>query len=198
MVAGLIAVAFVNLYLVPTFKVAHSTDRTLRSFFDGLRFVKEHQPVILGGLTVDMLMVGFGSVMVLLPIYAIDVLQVGAESLGIMRAAPALGSISVGLILASRPPMRKAGQRLFIALTVFAVSILFFAISNSYWLSLLALFVYGASDMISMNLRMAMVHRATPDYLRGRVSAVNMLFIQTSNEAGDFEVDHLPQCLDLL
>jgi len=184
-IASLIAIAFVNLYLVPTFKVAHSTDRTLRSFFDGLRFVK-NQPVILGGLTVDMLMVGFGSVMVLLPIYAIDVLQVGAESLGIMRAAPALGSISVGLILASRPPMRQAGQRLFIALTVFALSILVFAISNSYWLSLLALFVYGASDMISMNLRLAMVHRATPDHLRGRVSAVNMLFIQTSNEAGDF------------
>jgi predicted MFS family arabinose efflux permease len=133
-----------------------------------------------------MLMVGFGSVMVLLPIYAIDVLEVDAEALGFMRSAPAVGSILIGVLLASRPPMQRAGKRLFMALCVFAISIFGFAVSEIFWLSLIFLFLYGASDMVSMNLRLAMVHRATPDHLRGRVSAVNMLFIQTSNEAGDF------------
>ncbi len=184
-IAAVILVAIAGYSVIPTFRITHTTDRTLKSFFDGLRFVK-NQPVILGGITVDMLMVGFGSVLVLLPIFAIDVLKVGAESLGVLRAMPALGSITVGLILASRPPMERAGQKLFIALCIFVVSILGFAVSEIYWLSLIFLFLYGASDMISMNIRSAMVHRATPEHLRGRVSAVNMLFIQTSNEAGDF------------
>ncbi|RZO80580.1 MAG: MFS transporter [Litorivicinaceae bacterium] len=184
-IAGIILFALLGYALIPTFRVTHTTSRTLRSFFDGMRFVK-NQSIILGGLTVDMLMVGFGSVLVLLPIYAIDVLNVGAESLGVLRSMPALGSILVGVILASRPPMQGAGKKLFIALCLFVGSILGFAVSNVYWLSLIALFFYGASDMVSMNIRSAMVHRATPEHLRGRVSAVNMLFIQTSNEAGDF------------
>ncbi len=185
-IAGFLALALLGYSAIPVFRVVHLQGRTLKSFMAGLHYVWSH-PVLLGGLSVDVLMVGLGSVFVLLPIYAVDVLQVGPELLGVLRAAPAVGSISVGLWIASRPTeLTDVGRKLFWALLIFALSILVFAFSSHWWLSLVALFVYGASDMISVNIRSAMVHRATPEALRGRVSAVNMLFIQTSNEAGDF------------
>lgn len=171
---------------IPVFRVTHLAGRTLQSFMAGLSYVWRH-PVLLGGLSVDVLMVGFGSVFVLLPIYAVDVLKVGPFELGLMRAAPAVGSILIGLWIASRRvQLTDVGTKLFWSLAVFSLSILIFAVSELWLLSLAALFIYGASDMVSVNIRSAMIHRATPESLRGRVSAVNMLFIQTSNEAGDF------------
>ena len=98
---------------------------------------------------------------------------------------PALGGVVIGLGLAALPPMRRSGLCLFLALIVFAASILVFSLSTVYWISLAALFVYGAADMISVNIRMTLIQLATPNHLRGRVSAVNSIFISSSNEMGD-------------
>lgn len=186
LISGFLVLALAGYALLPIFRVVHTEGRTLSALMAGMTYVWRH-PIVLGGLSVDVLMVGLGSVFVLLPIYAVDILQVGPEMLGLLRAAPAVGSISVGLWIASRSrELERVGRSLFWALLVFACSIVGFAISDSWWISLLMLVIYGASDMVSVNIRSAMVHRATPDALRGRVSAVNMLFIQTSNEAGDF------------
>ena len=124
--------------------------------------------------------------MALLPVYTIDVLKVGPETLGLLRAMPALGGVMMGLLMARLPPMRKAGKLLFMSLGIFAASVLAFALSSTLWISLAALWVYGASDMVSVNIRTTLIQMATPDELRGRVSAVNMLFIGVSNEMGDF------------
>ena len=125
-----------------------------------------------------------GSVMALLPVYATDVLQVG-DALGMLRGAPAFGGVIIGFTMAALPPMRRSGLCLFVALVVFSASIAVFAFSTIFWVSLLALCVYGAADMVSVNVRMPLIQLATPDHLRGRVSAVNSIFISSSNELGD-------------
>jgi MFS family permease len=121
-----------------------------------------------------------------LPVYAVDILQVGPEALGLMRAMPALGAALAGVTLARLPTMRNSGKLLFIALAIFGLSIIVFALSGNLWLSLAMLLVYGASDMVSVNVRMTIIQLATPDALRGRVNSVNTLFIATSNDLGDF------------
>ena len=136
-----------------------------------------------------------GSVVTLLPVYAADILDVGPESLGVLRGMPALGAVFVGLGLAALPPMRRSGFCLFAALVVFAVSILVFALSTTYWISLAALFVYGAADMVSVNIRMTLIQLATPNHLRGRVSAVNSIFISSSNEMGDIRAGSVASIL---
>jgi len=113
-------------------------------------------------------------------------LNVDEKMLGLMRAMPALGGVMMGILITKMPPMRQAGKLLFTALAIFSCSILIFAWSATLWISLVALWVYGASDMISVNIRSSLIQLATPDHLRGRVSAVNMLFIGISNEMGDF------------
>jgi MFS family permease len=126
-----------------------------------------------------------GSVMVLLPIYASDILKVGPEELGVLRAMPAFGAVAVGVLLAKSGEMRECGYKLFGSLFVFAASIILFGVSTNFWLSVFALFVYGAADMVSVNIRLSLIQIATPDNLRGRVSAVNGIFISSSNEMGD-------------
>jgi len=120
-----------------------------------------------------------------LPIYAADILMVGPEQLGVLRGMPAFGAVFVGVVLASMPEMRHCGWKLFAALFVFGISIIVFGVSTSFWLSAAALFVYGAADMVSVNIRLSLIQIATPDHLRGRVSAVNGIFISSSNELGD-------------
>ncbi len=151
----------------------------------GIAFIR-HSPYVLGSITLDLFVVLLGSVVALLPVYAADILQVGPEALGLLRGMPALGAVAMGLLLAKLPPMRHSGKALFISLAVFSLSILLFAFSTHLWLSLFALWVYGASDMVSMNIRGTLIQLATPDSLRGRVAAVNSIFISTSNEMGDF------------
>ena len=151
----------------------------------GIRHVVAN-PYVLPSISLDLFIVLFGSLMALLPVYVIDVLQAGPETLGVMRAMPAVGGVMVAVLTARLPPFRRSGQLLFAALLIFAASIFLFAFSGSLWLSLLALWIYGASDMISVNIRMTVIQLATPDALRGRVSAVNILFISASNELGDF------------
>ena len=173
-------------FRLPALKAEGHVSRGFEDVVAGLRFVFA-KPILLGSLSLDLLAVGFGSVIVLLPIYATDILQVGPEDLGILRATPALGAVLMGLWMSRRKhEIKRAGRALFLTLLVFAASIAAFALSDLFWLSAAALFIYGASDMISVNIRMTLVQLATPDALRGRVSAVNSLFIATSNEAGDF------------
>ena len=171
--------------LLPTLPASKPLGRGLKPLLNGIRYVMDN-PIVLPSISLDLLIVLVGSVMALLPVYTIDVLKVGPETLGLLRAMPALGGVVMGLLLAKLPPMRKSGKQLFIALGIFAASILVFALSSTLWISLAALWVYGASDMISVNIRSTLIQLATPDELRGRVSAVNMLFIGISNEMGDF------------
>ena len=187
---GVIALAsaatLIGYLFIPSIRIPQEKGDRLKTLLAGIQYVRG-KPIILGGLTIDLLMVGFGSVMVLLPVFAADILLVGPEELGLMRGMPALGSVLMGLFLSTRrQEISRAGPKLWFSLIVFAASILVFSLSEILILSLVALFFYGASDMVSVNIRMGMVQAATPEYLRGRVAAVNMLFIQTSNEGGDF------------
>ena len=182
------ALAFISglLYmLLPTIKVRRPVGRGLAQLLDGTRYIVKN-PYVFPAITVDLFIVLVGSVMALLPVFAVDILQVGPEALGLMRAMPALGAVAAGIMMARVPAMRQVGRSLYIALMIFTGSILLFAVSTNLWLSLFALFVYGASDMVSVNVRITIVHLGTPDELRGRVNAVNMFFIATSNDLGDF------------
>jgi MFS family permease len=180
------AATLIGYLFIPSIRIPQEQGDRLKTLLAGIQYVRG-KPIILGGLTIDLLMVGFGSVMVLLPVFAADILLVGPEELGLMRGMPALGSVLMGLFLSTRrQEISGAGPKLWFSLIVFAASILVFSLSEILILSLVALFFYGASDMVSVNIRMGMVQAATPEYLRGRVAAVNMLFIQTSNEGGDF------------
>lgn len=170
---------------LPTLAATKPLGRGLDQILDGIRYVKR-DPIVWPSISLDLFIMLTGSVIALLPVYAVQVLDVGATALGLMRAMPALGGVMMGILLARLPPMRNSGKLLFMALGIFAVSVLVFAMSSVLWLSLLALWVYGASDMISVNIRSTLIQLATPDVLRGRVNAVNMLFIGISNEMGDF------------
>jgi hypothetical protein len=135
----------------------------------------------------DLFAVLLGGATILLPVYVRDILHAGPTSLGVMRSAPAVGACLVALIQARYPPDRRVGLKLFAAVAVFGIATLIFAFSTSLALSLMALFVLGASDMVSVNIRSSLVQLSTPDAMRGRVSAINMLFIGASSELGAFE-----------
>jgi MFS family permease len=153
---------------------------------EGVAFIRSH-PIVLGALSLDLFAVLLGGATALLPIYARDILHVGATGAGLLRSAPAIGAVLTALIQARHPPDRRVGLKLLLAVSVFGSATLVFAFSNSFTVSLLALLVLGASDMVSVNIRASLVQFATPDALRGRVAAVNMLFIGTSSELGAFE-----------
>lgn len=167
-------------------RIAHTKPlgRGVGQVLEGISFIRAN-PIVLGSISLDLFAVMLGSVMALLPIYAVDILQVGADALGVMRGMPALGAVLVGIIM-TRMTLDNTGRSLFLALIIFALSILIFAFSTQYWLSLLALFIYGAADMVSVNIRSTLIQLATPDDLRGRVSAVNSIFIASSNKMGDY------------
>ncbi len=159
---------------------------TLRSVFSGIIFIWEN-PAMLGAISLDLFAVLFGGATALLPIYARDILHTGSWGLGILRAAPAIGALTMSVLLARRPLRRHAGRLMFGAVVVFGVATAVFALSRSLPLSLAALVVLGAADVVSVVIRFALVQLRTPDEMRGRVSAVNMLFIGTSNQLGEFE-----------
>ncbi len=158
---------------------------TLGTLLGGFDYVWKNK-VVLGAISIDLMAVLLGGVIGLLPIYASDVLDAGPEGLGIMRAMPGVGSLLVGLVLARVSLSRHLGPAMFGALAIFGVSIVVFSLSQLFWLSLLALAIYGASDMVSVFIRLTLVQMATPDRMRGRVSAVNSVSINASNELGDF------------
>ena len=174
------------LFVVPGPQERNTEERSWRSLLDGARFVGR-QPVILSTITLDMVAVLFGGATALLPIFAADVLHVGAEGFGWMRAMPSLGAIATGLILAVRPPMRRAGRAMLLAVAAFGAATIVFGLSTSFPLSLAALFALGAADNVSVVIRSTVIQLLTPDAMRGRVAAVNAVFIGTSNEIGEFE-----------
>jgi MFS family permease len=157
-----------------------------QSFIEGLRFVRA-QHSILGAISLDMMAVLLGGATALMPIIASEVLHTGAWGLGLLRAAPAAGAVLVSLWLARHPLKQHVGRWLFGGVAVFGVATIAFGLSTSLWLSLLSLAVLGGADMISMVIRGAYIQLATPDALRGRVGAVNGLFIGASNQLGEFE-----------
>lgn len=158
---------------------------TLESVLGGFAYIWREK-IVLGSISIDLLAVLFGGVMGLLPIYASDILKVGPDGLGVMRAMPGVGSLVVGLLLAQLAAPRHMGPAMFIALGCFGASIVVFSLSETYWLSLVALAVYGGADMVSVYVRQTLTQIATPDAMRGRVSAVNAISINASNELGDF------------
>ncbi|MBU6442449.1 MAG: MFS transporter [Alphaproteobacteria bacterium] len=153
---------------------------------EGIRFVRT-RPVVLGALSLDLFAVLLGGAVALLPAFARDILHVGPEGLGLLRSAPAAGAALMAVAFGRRPLERHAGPLMFAAVALFGVATIVFGLSTSFLLSLGALFVLGASDMVSVFIRTSLIQIATPDAMRGRVSAVNMLFIGASNELGEFE-----------
>ena len=153
---------------------------------EGLRFVRS-EPILLGAISLDLVAVLLGGATALLPIYARDILHVGPIGLGVLRSAPAIGACATALYQVRHPPARAVGFKLFAAVAAFGIATVVFALSTSLALSLAALAAVGATDMVSVNIRASLMQLATPDALRGRVAAVNMLFIGTSNELGAFE-----------
>lgn len=159
---------------------------TLASLVAGFKFVRQTE-VVLGAMTLDMFAVLLGGATMLLPIYAKDILQVGPSGLGWLRAAPSIGAFITALALAHRPPMRKAGRSLLLAVAGFGAATIVFGLSTNFWLSLTMLLLTGLFDSVSVVVRHTLVQVLTPDEMRGRVSAINGLFIGTSNELGGFE-----------
>jgi hypothetical protein len=153
---------------------------------EGLRFIRS-RPLLLGAISLDLVSVLLGGATSLLPIYARDILNSGPIGLGLLRSAPAVGACLMALYQARHPLDRRVGIQLFVSVVVFGLGTIVFGLSTSLVLSLSALFAIGAADMVSVNIRLSLVQLATPDALRGRVSAVNMLFVGTSSELGAFE-----------
>jgi MFS family permease len=156
------------------------------SVLGGVRLVRR-TPVLLGAISLDLFAVLFGGTVALLPVFARDVLEVGPAGLGVLRAAPAVGALCAAIVLARRPVRRRAGGTLFTVVAVYGVTIVIFGLSQTMWLSLAALAVGGAVDTVSVVLRQTILPLVTPDELRGRVTAVEMVFISASNELGAFE-----------
>lgn len=159
---------------------------SMDSLLEGVRYVRKTR-ILLAAITLDLFAVLFGGAAVLLPVYAKDILQVGPAGLGWLLAAHSMGAVATTLTLAHLPPLRHAGPALLRAVTVFGLAMIVFGVSRSYLLSFAALVVAGASDSVSVVIRMTLSQLGTPNRLRGRVSAINSLFIGTSNELGNFE-----------
>ncbi len=158
----------------------------LAMILEGLHYVRNNK-VVLGAISLDLIVVFFGGVTALLPVFARDLLQVGAEGLGILRAAPAIGALLVAGYLALNPFDRKVGPNMLVAIAIYGVAMLGFARSETFWLSMVLLALTGAADMISMYVRQSLIQIATPDAMRGRVSSISFIFISASNELGEFE-----------
>ena len=154
--------------------------------FAGVKFIRSN-PAILGTISLDLFAVLFGGVVALLPIYARDILETGPFGLGVLRAAPAVGALLMTTLLARHTINRRVGLRMFQAVIVFGAATVVFSLSHWIWLSVLALAVLGAADTVSVVIRFSLVQLATPDEMRGRVGAVNFLFINASNQLGQFE-----------
>lgn len=187
--AALIAVALaalgsIRFRALPT--MPDLAEPILRSLAAGFRYLRSQQ-VLLGAMTLDLFSVLFGGTVALLPIFAADILHVGAWGLGVLRAAPAVGAVLMSLWLAWRPPMRRAGRALFLAIALFGCFTIAFGVARTLWLSALCLLLAGAADMVSVVIRSTLLQLLVPDHLMGRVTSVNQIFVGSSNEIGSFE-----------
>ena len=182
-VALILAIFFIKTKPILNPKIGEPIIKSLKA---GISFVYNSKAILVA-ITLDMVAVLFGGAIALLPIYAQDILQVGSQGFGILRAAPAVGSVIIMFISAHIPLTRNAGKKLLFAIFGFGLSIIAFGISSIFWVSVLALFMYGVTDGISMIIRQTILQLKTPDEYRGRVASVNSIFIGSSNELGAFE-----------
>jgi MFS family permease len=185
--------ALVMLALLVTFQIKRKPilnpkigESVVKSLKEGVKFVYKTK-AIFGALTLDMIAVLFGGAIALLPIYAQDILKVGSEGFGVLRAAPAVGAFLTMLITAYIPISKNAGKKLLGAIFGFGICIIVFGLSSVFWISLLALFLSGVTDGVSMVIRQTILQLKTPDHMRGRVASVNSMFVGSSNELGAFE-----------
>ena len=190
-VVYLICTALILSSVILTFFITYqhkkvTTKMNVNELFAGINFIWRNK-TLLGAISLDLFAVLLGGATALLPIYAKDILNVGPEGLGILRAAPAVGALICALFIAQWPMKTKVGKKLFFAVGVFGISMLVFGISTSFILSLVALVLAGAADSFSVVIRMTLIQLETPDTMRGRVSSVNAIFIGASNELGEFE-----------
>ena len=155
------------------------------SVFAGFSFLWNHR-VALGAISLDLFAVLLGSVTALLPIFARDILHTGPWGLGLLRAAPAVGALAMGIYLARNPIERHVGRKLLVAIAIYGLTVLAFGLSTEFWFSLVMLAIGGSADMVSIVVRQTLVQLETPDDMRGRVSAVNSTFISASNQLGEF------------
>ena len=186
--AAIMAIAVLSLAAMrhsPKPNVA-STESFLESLTTGIRFVRG-QPIILGALSLDLFSVLFGGAVALLPVFAAEILHVGPEGLGVLRAAPALGAVLMSLVMAHLPPLRQAGRTLLISVSLFGLTMIGFGLSRNFLLSAALLAASGMADTVSVVIRSTLLQVLTPDHLLGRVSSVNAIFIGSSNEIGAFE-----------
>jgi MFS family permease len=190
-VYGAVAVAFIGAAVaLSSIKIEQvvrtRTPLTFESLFSGIAFIRR-KPVILGALSLDLFAVLLGGATALLPVFARDILHAGPWALGVLRAAPAVGALAGSIYLAHFPLRQRAGTALFGGVIAFGIATIVFGLSRNLYVSLIALAALGASDVISVVVRMSLVQLQTPDDMRGRVGAINSLFIGTSNQLGEFE-----------
>jgi MFS family permease len=190
-VYGAVSVAFIGAaLLLSSIKIEQvvrmRTPLTFESLFSGVAFIRR-KPVILGALSLDLFAVLLGGATALLPVFARDILHAGPWALGVLRAAPAVGALAGSIYLAHFPLRRRAGTALFGGVIAFGIATIVFGLSRNIVVSMIALAALGASDVISVVVRMSLVQLQTPDDMRGRVGAINSLFIGTSNQLGEFE-----------
>jgi MFS family permease len=185
-VSALLTLRIHPLTTLPEKELAEKTRTSLRTVLAGLRFIWEKK-LILGSISLDMFAVLLGGATTLLPVYAREILHTGPWGLGLLRSAPGVGAALMAIVVAHRPIHRRAGLTMLVAVAAFGIFTIVFGISHNLILSLAALFLIGATDMVSVIIRAMLVQIATPDQMRGRVNAVDMLFIGVSNELGGFE-----------
>jgi MFS family permease len=184
--AGLYALALGAMLLIrPIPRGNAAASHPLQAVIEGLAYVRDNK-IVLGAISLDLFAVLLGGATAMLPVYARDILHIGSEGLGALRAAPAVGAALTALLLARRPLKRHVGAKMFACVAVFGVATMVFGESRVMWLSLASLFVLGAADMVSVYVRSSLIQLHTPDAMRGRVSAVSGLFISASNELGEF------------
>jgi MFS family permease len=158
---------------------------TLKVLLSGFVYVWRSK-IVLGTMAIDIVAMLFSSIMGMLPIFALDILNIGPEGLGVLRAMPSIGALCAAMMLSQLPPINYPGRVLIYSIIIFGFATIVFSLSTSLWISLTALFIYGASDMVSMNIRQIIVQLVTPDNMRGRVMSVHSVITQGSNELGDF------------
>ena len=190
---GLLAIGRLKLQV----QVRKAVDISLQSMMEGIRFVRDNK-VILATITLDMFAMMVGGATYLLPVFAKDVLHVGGLGLGFLRGAEALGAIVMAMAIAHLPPIRNAGRAMLWAVALFGAATILFGLSQWFWLSMVAMFLVGASDNISVIVRHTLVQVLTPDHMRGRVSAVNNVFITASDDLGGFESGVSARAFDLM
>ena len=191
--SSIIFIYFISLYMISRVQIKHIVNKALTADEDifsrireGIRFVLQ-SPELLGAFSLDMFAVLFGGAVALLPVFASDVLHVGPEGLGFLRACPAIGAIFMSFYLMFYPPVHNSGRTLLFAVSAFGLCMIGFAFSHWFWLSALLLLLSGLFDNVSVVIRGTILQLYTPEHMRGRVASVNSIFIGSSNELGAFE-----------